>query len=131
MIRDRLRTYGINVLQLTDENKDVFRQPGCVTLSGIRRAKGNEAYKVYAVNLHLDRSKGTGAVDTELVRRNQAFVALTRSKLWCVAVGREGPLMTELVAAKRQSGVLRFPAFNQTSLRRSMADSEAVQMALL
>lgn len=129
-VQDRLATRGIQSLALDDKNKDRFRQEGCVTLSSIRRAKGNEAYKVYALNLHL-AIPDKPDIEEELVRRNRAFVALTRAKLWCVAIGRPGELMNELRLAVSQMGALRFPSFNQASLRRSMIDSEGVQPDLI
>jgi len=130
-VEDELLRLGIKSLALTDTNKDQFRQEGRVTLSSIRRAKGNEAYKVYAVNLHKAGATEVGSHEQEMVCRNQVFVALTRTKLWCVAVGRPGPIMNELVAAAAQGGVLRFPAFNQASLKRSMSDGDAHQLELL
>lgn len=129
-IQDRLATRGIQSLVLDDVNKDRFRCEGRVTLSSIRRAKGNEAYKVYALNLHVT-APGRINVEAELVLRNQVFVALTRTKLWCVAIGRSGDIMEELGSALSQSGQLRFAAFNQASLKRSMVDTEANQLHLI
>lgn len=130
-IEDRLRTVGIKVLALTDKNKDHFRQQLHVTIASIRRAKGNEAYKIYALNLHKAGAAEVDSVEKEMVGRNQVFVALTRAKLWCVAVGRPGSIMTELAHASQQDGSVRFPAFNQASLKRSMADTDASQLSLL
>lgn len=129
-IQDRLATRGIQSLALNGANKDRFRQEGCVTLSSIRRAKGNEAYKVYALNLHV-AAPANCAVEADLVRRNQVFVALTRTKLWCVAIGRSGEIMDELSHAVAQMGSLCFPAFNQASLKRSMADADTAQLDLI
>jgi superfamily I DNA and RNA helicase len=129
-IQDALSMRGIKSLALNEENKDRFRQEGCVTLSSIRRAKGNEAYKVYALNLDVAVPVNRN-VEDELVGRNQVFVALTRAKLWCVAIGRAGEIMDELRQTVAQAGVLRFPAFNQATLRRSMVDAEAVQLDLI
>ena len=129
-VEEELLRLGIKSLALNDANKDQFREEGKVTLSSIRRAKGNEAYKVYALNLHKAGATEVSNHEQEMVCRNQVFVALTRTKLWCVAVGRPGPIMAELVAAAAQGGVLRFPAFNQASLKRSMSDGETSQMDL-
>ena len=130
-VHDQLQTLGIRTLPLTDGNRDGFRQEGHVTLSSVRRAKGNEAYKVYATNLHLADASEVRDLDQELVARNQVFVALTRTKLWCVAIGRDVPLMQELKAAADQRGTLAFRAFNQASLRRAVGDTEGRQMDLI
>ena len=122
-LADRLQQLGIQPRLLTNENRDQFRQDGEITLSGIRWAKGNEAYKVYAMNLHQAGAEVISP-EKELVARNQVFVALTRTKLWCVAVGRDGEIMRELMQAREQSGKLSFPAFNQASLKRSMEDRD-------
>jgi superfamily I DNA and RNA helicase len=63
----------------TDRNE--FWRAGAVTVSDIRRAKGNEAPMVYVIGLEaLATSKaGWG----ELIRaRNTFFVALTRAQAW-------------------------------------------------
>ncbi|ABI60490.1 conserved hypothetical protein [Nitrosomonas eutropha C91] len=126
-IEDRLRTLGIRVLSLNNQNKDQFHQAGYVTISSIRRAKGNEAYKVYALNLHMAGALQAKSPEKEMIARNQIFVALTRTKLWCVAVGRHGSIMKELLDTSKNNGFLRFPAFNQASLKRSMSDTDALQ----
>ena len=122
LIASRLRQLGIESLLLDDTNKDQFRSSDRVTLTGVRRAKGNEAYKVYALNLHMAGPDVKASVDEEMVARNQAFVALTRAKLWSVAIGREGSILSELQKAKDGQGRLRFAAFNQASLKRFMGD---------
>jgi superfamily I DNA and RNA helicase len=129
-IDDRLKTLGIKPLALNNVVRDHFKEQGCVTLAGIHRAKGNEAYKVYAINLHMAGVPFVAQSDDELVARNQAFVALTRTKLWCVALGLEGTIMNELLSAKIQGGKLRFIAYNQASLRRSMEDSDLDQQEI-
>jgi len=126
-LADQLETVGIKSLQLNNDHRDGFRMAGHVTLSGIRRAKGNEAYKVYALNMHMAGAPYAGTVEEEMVARNQAFVALTRTKLWCVALGRDGAIMSELLEARAQGGRLVFPAFNQSSLNRSLENFEAMQ----
>ena len=125
MIANQLGITGIKSLQLNNAHRDGFRIAGHVTLSGIRRAKGNEAYKIYALNMHLAGAPYVNTTEKEMVARNQAFVALTRTKLWCVALGRNGAIVSELLAAKAQGGRLVFPAFNQTSLKRSFEDPES------
>jgi hypothetical protein len=53
-----------------------------------------------------------------LHKRNQAFVALTRARVWCVATGLESPIFEELRTAIGQAPELAFPAFNRRSLKR-------------
>jgi len=97
-----------------------FRKKGCVTISNIYRAKGNEAWKVYACRFQyathpLDWKQG----ETELHKRNEAFVALTRTRVWCVVTGIESPIFDELRQVIKQYPKLTFKAFNQSSLQRS------------
>jgi superfamily I DNA and RNA helicase len=89
-----------------------------VTLANIFQAKGNEAWKVYAARFHMATRPLAWRGEEELHKRNQAFVALTRARLWCVATGLEGPVFEELRRAVAQAPELVFPAFNRRSLRR-------------
>lgn len=58
-------------------DRDQFSQPGIVTVSGIYRAKGNEAPMVYIANADFC------VVGHELIRlRNILFTAITRSRAW-------------------------------------------------
>ena len=54
-----------------------FWHDGAVTISGIHRAKGNEAEMVYVMGLD-DIAKN----EASLTHRNQLFVAMTRAKGW-------------------------------------------------
>lgn len=57
--------------------RDVFIVSGSVTVSGIYRAKGNEAAMIYIVNSDYC------VEDTEMIRkRNTLFTAITRSRAW-------------------------------------------------
>lgn len=109
-----------------DKERSSFRRTGYVTVSTIWRAKGNEAWKVYAVGLQVADAGRCADVQEELVKRNQAFVALTRAKIWCVAVGTAGPAMSELAALAAGPGI-RFRAFNQRTLQRSVAHEDVPQ----
>ena len=58
-------------------NPNQFWQEGAVTISRIHRAKGNEADMVYIVGLdHIAKD------ESNIVLRNQLFIALTRTKAW-------------------------------------------------
>lgn len=78
-------------------NRDEFWSDGKITLSGAIRARGNEASMVYILGLEqLDKSNWAQYMaenDTwhdDYVRvRNEAFVALTRTKAWCRMSGSE------------------------------------------
>jgi len=121
-LQAKLKRRGISALIAgEDASQDIFRLPGHVTLSGIFRAKGNEAWKVYVCQ--FQNTTEPGSIEQQLIRRNQAFVALTRTKLWCVVTGispkdQLAPAFQELQQAKEQYPYLRFPAFNKGSLRR-------------
>jgi superfamily I DNA and RNA helicase len=113
----------------TDKERSSFRRTGYVTVANIFRAKGNEAWKVYATGLDAVDPARCPDADDELVRRNQVFVALSRARLWCVAIGVEGPVLEELRLLRAEPRI-RFPAFNQRSLRRSIDHEESPQEQL-
>lgn len=75
-----------------DTDRDTFfTDHPSVTLSGVPRAKGNEAAMVYIVNAHVGV---TGTYNAAGVR-NRLFAAITRSKAW-VRVAGVGSAMEEL-----------------------------------
>lgn len=85
----KLDDYGIALNTVWDresngESKE-FEKPGEVTLSRINRAKGNEAASVYV--LGVDSTTKEEWRGSELRRRNELFVALTRSRAWCSITG--------------------------------------------
>lgn len=122
-----LEAAGISAFEAgTDAQRAVFRDAQSVTVASIFRAKGNEAWKVYAVGLHVADTKRCKGPDDELVRRNQVFTALTRARAWCVAIGLAGPAMEELQRLAHAETV-EFRAFNQRSLQRHVAHDESVQ----
>jgi superfamily I DNA and RNA helicase len=116
-------------------NNEVFTVPDRVTLANIFRAKGNEAYKVYLARAHLV-TRGVPDQpddgDTEVRRRNQVSVGLTRSRLWCVVSGTDGPCIAELQDLARcltpecspgERPSLTFPAFGLSDIRRQHDDA--------
>jgi superfamily I DNA and RNA helicase len=114
-----------------DGNPDIFRIEGCVTICGIHSAKGNEAYKVYTCKFHnvtrpfvSPDSDSRERDEAELRKRNEAFVALTRSRIWCAVTGLEDPIFDELRTAKQHYPNLIFPAFNQKSLKRVTSEGQ-------
>lgn len=82
-ISDFLRDKGIksnNVL--TDIYVTEFFIEGCVTLSTVYRAKGNEAATVYVIGVDT-----FAAEKDSRIARNKLFTAFTRAKGWLVVTG--------------------------------------------
>lgn len=75
-----------------------FARDGEVTISNIHRAKGNEAMSVYVVG--MDTVADTSRYGDTVQRRNEAFVAISRSRGWCTITGSEPnqtlPLLSEV-----------------------------------
>ena len=68
-----------------DGETSIFAKDGEVTVTRINRAKGNEAAMVYIAGLeHVD---DVSSGQTLVQRRNQAFVAMTRTRGWCHVTG--------------------------------------------
>ncbi|MBD2771396.1 NERD domain-containing protein [Iningainema tapete] len=116
-----LEQHGVpSLIAGVDTSKDIFRMDGYVTISTIFRAKGNEAWKIYACRFQYATRPLEFRKDTEIHKRNEAFVALTRARIWCVVTGLEGEslIFNELQKAKQQYPNFTFPAFNKNSLGR-------------
>ncbi|MEN9257721.1 MAG: hypothetical protein Q6L55_03200 [Gloeomargarita sp. SRBZ-1_bins_9] len=125
-LQARLRQQGVKaIIAGEDTPPDVFWQPEQVTLASIGRAKGHEAWKVYACRFHW-ATQPFWQGETELHKRNEGFVALTRARVWCVVTGLQGksPVLDELAAVVQQAPQLTFRAFNQASLQRDMTDPD-------
>ncbi len=77
-LASRLAVHGIqsNNLNADTFGGEVFTREGCVTLTSVHRAKGNEAYSVYM--LGVDALFHRINVRT----RNMIFTAMTRAKAW-------------------------------------------------
>jgi superfamily I DNA and RNA helicase len=108
----------------SEEHSTDFRREGCVTLAKIFEAKGNEAWKVYASRFHYAAVPLRWRGEEEVHKRNQAFVALTRSRAWCVVTGIESPIFEELRRAALKAPELVFPAFNRRTLKRVTDEEE-------
>lgn len=111
-----------SIIAGVDTSPDIFRRDGCVTISGIARAKGNEAWKVYACRFHYATQPLGWKQESELHKRNEAFVALTRSRLWCVVTGMDSEIFDEIQTAIEQYPNFAFLAFNEKSLKRCQDD---------
>jgi len=96
IIRKRLFDLGIDShLAGVDTRADVFFKPDrdSVTVTGIYRAKGNEAGMVYVVNAQESLNSTVNLAGI----RNRLFTAITRSKAW-VRVTGVGAEMDMLIA---------------------------------
>lgn len=93
---------------------DVFSRDGCVTLTSIHRAKGNEAYSVYVVGIDSLFVRPT------IRQRNMIFTAMTRAKAWLRVSGMGPPadrFAAELQKAKDNSPHLRFTYPSEAELK--------------
>lgn len=87
ILREYLEERNIDINCVWNEDNKQFAQSGEVTVSRVNRAKGNEAAAVYVVG--IDQIENDQYLGEEARRRNQAFVALTRSRAWCTITGLE------------------------------------------
>jgi superfamily I DNA and RNA helicase len=125
-LQENLKYYGVkSYLVGIDGDRSEFKKPGYVTIANIYRAKGNEAWKVYACRFHYGTKPLAWKKESELQKRNEAFVALTRSRVWTVVTGLENTIFDELKMAKEQFPYLIFPAFNKNSLKRITDEQES------
>lgn len=136
-LSEELKNYDIDAYRVwSDSPKQssgidddaVFTQDGAVTISGINRAKGNEAATVYI--LGLEEVENNSRRNHIVQRRNEAFVAITRSRAWCHITGveDESNVFKELESILDQfdtesDPVLSFPAPNIQDLEREMESS--------
>lgn len=80
----RLAKLGIQAARIgMDTDKGVFQKQNHVTLTGIFKAKGNEASVVYVIGFDQIGSNPRLVVQ----ERNQAFTAMTRARGWCILTG--------------------------------------------
>ncbi|MCU0532608.1 MAG: DEAD/DEAH box helicase family protein [Hydrococcus sp. Prado102] len=118
-LQETLKYYGVkSCIVGVDSDASEFGKSGCVTITNVYRAKGNEAWKVYVARFHYATKPIRWKNESELQKRNEAFVAMTRTRVWCVVTGLENPVFDELRMAKEQFPILLFPAFNKNSLKR-------------
>ncbi|BAY84203.1 hypothetical protein NIES267_36990 [Calothrix parasitica NIES-267] len=83
-LKKQLETLKIDSAKVGyDTDGSVFRKSNHVTLTGIFRAKGNEASVVYMIGFE-EIGKNTNLIVQE---RNQAFTAMTRARGWCILTG--------------------------------------------
>lgn len=73
------------------DNADDFFIEDNVTLTTVRRAKGNEAPIIFVMG--IDKIYDCSSKVNERIIRNQVFISLTRSKGWCFISGISGANM--------------------------------------
>ena len=123
-LKKTLARYDIDsYISGVDNSQSIFRMDGCVTISNIFRAKGNEAWKVYACRFNYATQPVAWKKENEIHKRNEAFVALTRSRVWAVVTGIDSPIFDELEEANQQYPEFSFTAFNKNSLKRITEDN--------
>ncbi|WP_017324076.1 DEAD/DEAH box helicase [Synechococcus sp. PCC 7336] len=120
-MKDKLSRRGVrSIIAGVDTEKDIFREDKCVTIATISRSKGNESWKVYACRFHCSTQPIDWKGESELQKRNEAFVALTRARVWCVVTGVDGvsSIFEELRSIIQQYPDVTFKSFNKSSLKR-------------
>lgn len=131
-MKNSLLNHGIkSYISGIDGSPNIFQLEGCVTISNIFRAKGNEAWKVYACRFHYATHPLNWKNENELHKRNEAFVALTRARVWCIVSGIDSPIFDELAKAINQYPEFTFPAFNKISLKRVIDEEEIIKDTVL
>ncbi len=136
-ISDVLTDHGLDVHRVwkaksSDEHKGTsFKRPGHVTVAGVNRAKGNEAAMVYI--LHIDNVADNDRRGNTAQRRNEAFVALTRTRSWCTISGSgPSPIFEELEEiveeVSQAESIVTFPAPNPRELERELESNSATTL---
>ncbi|SFS68647.1 NERD domain-containing protein [Halostagnicola kamekurae] len=129
-LTDLLAERSVDGNLVWDGNKSVFAEQGAVTISGINRAKGNEAASVYLLN--LEYLENPYWHDNRVSPRNEAFVGLTRTRAWCqlTGTGSGNGIFRELnqliTAVTDEDPVLTFPAPNPTNLENEIGNDETI-----
>jgi superfamily I DNA and RNA helicase len=123
-VREALADRGIDANLVWEGDVDTFREDGAVTVSRINRAKGNEAASVHVAS--VDRVADESRRADLVTRRNELFVALTRTQAWASLSGVDDPLFDEVERVRDQATgpfpALEFPAPTPDALDRRLGD---------
>lgn len=107
LLSDKLRERGIESFNLTDRSYSKgFIENGCVTLSTVYRAKGNEAALVYVIGTQVFEKNSN-----RRSMRNRLFTAFTRAKGWLRISGentQDGKLWQEVQKVFENNFTLKF-----------------------
>ncbi len=98
-------------------NPSLFWVENAITLTGIHRAKGNEAFWVFITGLE-------NIEENNPQLRNQLFVAMTRTKGWLwisgLKLGQENTLHNEILQVTQSNGCVEF--HNRVDVARLQTD---------
>ncbi|BDA71871.1 pentapeptide repeat protein [Calothrix sp. PCC 7716] len=104
-----------------NNNPNLFWYPGGVTISRIHRAKGNEADMVYVVGLD-----NVAKSESNIILRNQLFVAMTRARGWVNLTGIGNyPMYQEIEKVIDCDGKYQFTYNSNRPPKRDMGSEEA------
>lgn len=128
-IETKLQRAGINIFNLLNapNNNTRFNIKGCVTLSTINKAKGNEVGMVYV--LGIDSAFNN---KDYIINRNQLFTAITRSKGWVKLTGHKTAEIceNELNLLKQNKYKLIFTQPSETETRTIYRGLDKMQSEL-
>ncbi|MFM6402384.1 ATP-binding domain-containing protein, partial [Planktothrix sp.] len=118
-----LKDRGIRSVRIgKDTSADIFRSEGCVTITSVFRAKGNEASLVYVYGFENIASS------SDIVKqRNIAFTAMTRTKAWLnlTGVGENSKLLfREIQEILEEVGRVNFIVPDMTKIKRNLETYE-------
>ena len=106
-----------------DTSSSIFQKKGCVTLTNIFPAKGNEATIVYVTGFDDVDANSMLVVQG----RNQAFTAMTRTRGWCVLTGvgsTAQKLFVEIQNILKNPGQITFPVPDPHTIKRNLDNLE-------
>ncbi|MDH1883698.1 DEAD/DEAH box helicase [Empedobacter falsenii] len=128
-IEKKLQAGGVKVFNLLNapNNNTKFNIKGCVTLSTINKAKGNEVGMVYVVGVD-----SAFANKDYIINRNQLFTAITRSKGWVKLTGHQTAELckNELNSLKENKYKLIFTQPSETETRTIYRGLDKMQSEL-
>ena len=107
LLANELDENELEINQVWNGDGKTFAVDGEITVSGVHRAKGNEAASVYLVG--LEWLQDSAYRKSEVHRRNEAFVGISRSRAWCTITGVDDPGVTVLDEADRVQAAVNRP----------------------
>ncbi|WP_207587420.1 NERD domain-containing protein [Halomontanus rarus] len=131
-LADRLAERSVEANFVWQGNSSVFRKPDEVTISGINRAKGNEAASVYLLNVESLEDPDPYWYDNRVRPRNEVFVGLTRTRAWCRVTGSGDhealfdELETLVDRVTEPDPVVTFPAPDPTEIENEIGSDETI-----
>lgn len=110
-----------------------FTKSGCITFSGVKRAKGNEAFRVYIINAAKTMSQ-----QFPIVWRNRLFTAMTRTRLQIVFVNSTDEeqqeltklLFDEMRRAKEKDFKLEFAYPSPSDVKKIIETAKTEEMIM-